>query len=326
MLPSAIRHFVVAFLIAALIFGIVGALGLNWFGKAVREKEKSSVTDNTQNKNDTEQSDEQGNGNGNPLLRGQSFSMLLVLNDYQPGVDYGYPEEYEGIVRPVLKQADSLVYLRFDRENAKLYTSVIPSETVITVDGVTMTVKEAYHYKDAAYLADRLSVLLGIRINYYCDATYDEFVSFVNGAEMGGVTLDLPKDIKITLRSGVSVTLKQGARYLDGEHALALLSSEGIADPQLRSEVRLAFVQTVLEKLTTLDNKMNPDRFYDAVLGKLKTNMTKENLSANTNMVFAYFDLTKENLTVPGVYDGEGNFIVDEEAAQAAFRVGAVLE
>ena len=76
-MPSAIRHFVIAFLIAALIFGIVGAVLLGWFGKAVREKEKSHVTDET--KDALHNDDEDGNVDNldHPALKGQSFSMLF---------------------------------------------------------------------------------------------------------------------------------------------------------------------------------------------------------------------------------------------------------
>ena len=79
-MPSAIRHFVLAFLIAALIFGVVGALGLGWFGKAVREKEKNHITDTTEDEKEDGTGEDQTGQEGRPSLRGQSFSMLLILN------------------------------------------------------------------------------------------------------------------------------------------------------------------------------------------------------------------------------------------------------
>lgn len=326
-MPSAIRHFVLAFLIAALIFGIVGAIGLNWFGKAVREKEKNQITDSTQTEDQDGSGDEQGSASGNPNLRGQSFSMLFILNDYQPDrYQYGVPDSYTGIVHPRLKRADSLVYLRYSRETAKLYAAIIPTDTMLMVDGVAMTAAEAYHYKDGSYLANRLSGLLGVRIHYYVDATYGEFVSFVNSRQMNGVTLDLPQEIKVTLRSGTPVTLKEGYQYLDGERALALLRAGTITDPAVHEKVHLDFVHALLEKLTTLENKQNPEAFYEAVLTKFKTNLNESQLSSNTDMMFAYFDLEKETLTVPGAYDDEGYFVINTEEAVKIFRTGAVLE
>ncbi len=326
-MPSAIRHFVMAFLIAALIFGIVGAIGLSWFGKAVREKEKNKITDTTQTEDDDGAGDEQGSASGNPNLRGQSFSMLLILNDYQPDLyQYGILDNYTGIVHPRLKRAESLVYLRYSRETEKLYTAIIPTDTKLMVDGVAMTAAEAYHYKDGSYLTNRLSALLGVRIHYYVDATYGEFVSFVNSRQMNGVTLNLPQEFKVTLRSGTSVTLKEGYQYLDGERALALLRSGAITDPAVYEKVHLDFVHALLEKMTTLENKQNPDAFYQAVLAKFKTNLNDSQLSSNTDMMFAYFDLEKETLTVPGTYDDKGNFVVNTEEAMKLFRTGAVLE
>ncbi len=326
-MPSAIRHFVLAFLIAALIFGIVGAIALGWFGKAVREKEKNKITDSTQTEDEGGSGDEEQDPSDKPMLRGQSFSMLMILNDYQPDrYDYGIPDDYTGIVRPRLKQATSLVYLRYSRETAKLSAAVIPTDTKLMVDGVVMTAAEAYHYKDGSYLANRISSQLGIRINYYLDATYDEFVSLINGSYMNGITLSLPAEVKVTLRSGTTLTLKEGNQYLDGERALALLGEGVFADKADENKVRLDLSHAILEKLTTLENKRNPKALYEAVLAKIKTNLNENQLTSNTDMMFAYFDLEKETLTVPGAYDDKGYFVINTEEAMKLFRTGAVLE
>ena len=189
-----------------------------------------------------------------------------------------------------------------------------------------MTLAEAYHYKGASYLCDKVSALLGTRINYYCDATYGEFVSFVNGSSMNGITQELPQSITVTLRSGSTVTLKEGKQYLDGERVLALIKNNGISDSKLRTELRVSFAYAILEKLTTLENKLNPEKFYTSVLAPLTTNMSVEQITANLDMIFSYFDLKKEELTVPGEYDVKGNFIVDTEETKKLFRMGAVLE
>ncbi len=326
-MPSAIRHFVVAFLIATLIFGIVGAMALGWFGKAVREKEKSHVTDDTKDETGSGEDDEGSVDSTTPALRGQSFSMLWILNDYQPDrYDYDMPDSYTGVTYPRLKKADTLIYLRFNRENATLYTSVIPVTALVSVDGVPMTLAEAYHYKDASYICDRISQLLGTRITYYCSATYGEFVSFVNGSTMNGVTMELPQDITVTLRSGTTVTLKEGNQYLDGERILALIKVGGISDSQLRNQLRVSIAHAILMKMTTLENKNNPEGFFTSVLAPLTTNLTADQIRANLDMMFSYFELKKEELTVPGKYDVEGNYIVNSEEAKGVFRIGAVLE
>ena len=326
-MPSAFRHFVLAFLIAALIFGIVGAMGRSWFGKAVREKEKNKITDSTQTEDEDGSGDEGQDSSDKPMLRGQSFSILMILNDYQPDrYDYGIPDNYTGIVRPRLKQATSLIYLRYSRETAKLTSAIIPTDTKLMVDGVAMTAAEAYHYKDGAYLANRISSQLGIRINYYLDATYDEFVSIINGSYMNGITLSLPTEVKVTLRSGTSLTLKAGNQYLDGERTLALLGEGVFEDKVHENKVRLEIAHAILEKLTTLENKRNPKALYDAVISRIKTNLTENQLSSNTDMMFAYFDLEQEILSVPGGYDDKGYYVINTEEAMKLFRPGTALE
>lgn len=326
-MPSAIRHFIIAFLIAVLIFGIAGAVLLGWFGQAVREKEKSHVTDNTGEDFGSDSEEDDIGNDFRPTLRGQSFSMLLILNDYQPDrYEYGIPEDYDGIVSERLKKANSLVYLRFSRETATLYTAVIPTETLVTVEGVTMTLAEAYHFTGAQYLCDRVSSLLGTRIHYYCDATYDQFVSLIDGPSMNGVNFTVPEETQVSLRSGTKLTLQQGAQFMDGERLLALLYTGMHESHAWYTQVQAKLAHTLVEKMTTLDNKRNPENFYHSVLAKLNTNFTEDLVAANADMMFAYFELKKEELTLPGVYNKDGNFVIDKERTAEIFRTGATLD
>lgn len=326
-MPSAIRHFVIAFLIATLIFGILGAILLGWFGKAVRENEKSHVTDNTDADLDSDSEEGDTGNNQHTALRGQSFSMLLILNDYQPDrYEYGIPDNYSGIVTPRYKQAQAIVYLRFSRETATLYTSVIPVQTLVTVEGVSMTLAEAYHHTGAQYLCDRVASMLGVGINYYVDATYDQFVSLVDGSAMNGVNLNVPQDLQITLRSGTPLSLKAGTQFMDGERLLALLT----AGQQKRSAwlggVQNELAHILLEELTTLEHKRNPEGFFVSVLSGFSTNLKAELVAANAEMMFAYFDLKQEELTLPGQYNGEGEFVPDISKMAEIYRIGTALE
>lgn len=324
-MPSAIRHFIIAFLIAALIFSILGAIGLSFMGKAVREKEKSHV-DDTQLDDSPDHSDDEGQGSVGPSLKGQSFSLLLILNDYQPDrYEYGYPDNYSGIVYPRLKQATALVYLRFNRENATLYSAVIPPESLVMVEGVEMTLAEAYHHKGAAFVCDRVSTLIGTRIGYYVSAGYNEFVSFINSPKVNGITMTLGEEMDLNLRSGSTVHLQTGSQYLDGERSLALLTASSVKKTALY-ELQRSFAYALLEKLTTLQHKQDPDGFFASVLARFDTNLTAAYVASNTEMMFSYFDLTKNELTVPGNYTTKGDFVVNREETAKLFRVGAVLE
>ena len=326
-MPSAIRHFVIAFLIATLIFGILGAILLGWFGKAVRENEKSHVTDNTGIDLDSDLEEGETGNTQHTTLRGQSFSMLLILNDYQPDrYEYGVPDNYSGIVTPRYKQAQALVYFRFSRETATLYTSVIPVQTLVTVEGVPMTLAEAYHHTGAQYLCDRVSSLLGTAINYYCDATYDQFVSLVDGSAMNGVNLNVPQDLQITLRSGTPLILKAGTQFMDGERLLALLMAGQQNKSSWLTAVQYNIAHILLEELTTLEHKRNPENFYHTVLSPFTTNLKPELMAANAEMMFSYFDLKKEELILPGAYNSDGYFEADNSQTVEIFRTGKVLE
>ncbi|MBE6672708.1 MAG: hypothetical protein E7599_04215 [Ruminococcaceae bacterium] len=326
-MPSAIRHFIIAFIIAVLIFSIAGAVMLGWFGKAVRENEKGRVEDNTGVDFDSDDDEDADANTHRPTLRGQSFSMLLILNDYQPDrYEYGIPDHYDGIFTERLKQAVSLVYLRFSREAATLYTSVIPAQTLINAHGVSMTAAEAYHYFGAEHLCDRISSLLGTRINYYCDATYDQFVSLIDGPAMNGVNFTVPEQLQVSLRSGTKLTLEQGTQFMDGERLLALLSAGNEGGYAWYRQVQASLAHKLLEKLTTLEHKRNPKAFYQTVLSKLATNLSEELVAAGADMMFAYFDLKQEELIFPGEYDKAGNYLPDRAQIAELYRTGAVLE
>jgi anionic cell wall polymer biosynthesis LytR-Cps2A-Psr (LCP) family protein len=253
--------------------------------------------------------------------------MLLILNDYQPDrYEYGIPDNYSGIVTPRYKQAQAIVYLRFSRETATLYTSVIPVQTLVTVEGVSMTLAEAYHHTGAQYLCDRVASMLGVGINYYVDATYDQFVALVDGSAMNGVNLNVPQDLQITLRSGTPLSLKAGTQFMDGERLLALLA----AGQQKRSAwlggVQNELAHILLEELTTLEHKRNPEGFFVSVLSGFSTNLKAELVAANAEMMFAYFDLKQEELTLPGQYNGEGEFVPDISKMAEIYRIGTALE
>ena len=189
-----------------------------------------------------------------------------------------------------------------------------------------MTLAQAYHYSGAEYLCDRVSSMLGTRINYYCDATYDEFVSLVDGPSVNGVNFQVPEDMQVSLRSGTPLTLKAGSQFMDGERLLALLSYGQENKCEWLKDVQAELSHILLEELTTLENKRNPRAFYHTVLTKVSTNFTEDLVAANADMMFAYFDLKQQELALPGAYDTKGNFIVDKERANEIFRTGIVLE
>ena len=92
------------------------------------------------------------------------------------------------------------------------------------------------------------------------------------------------------------------------------------------NEVQNKLAYILLEELTTLEHKRNPEGFFKSVLSGFTTNLKAELVAANAEMMFAYFDLKQQELILPGQYNSEGEFLPDESRMAEIYRSGITLE
>lgn len=209
---SALKNFAVTFLIALLIFGIIGYFATAFVAGTVEsifESEKESL-DEIKNNDTNPTGDESDTSH---VSRGEitadSFNMLLVTTDYLPDTydDYirsaGDLEWYEtqsseatvGLLDGDYRttHVSSIVLVRADKEHEEfVYLYLTPALRVYTNTGYH-TLSEIYYLYGMDRLCEHISALVGMEIDYSFLVSGYNLSTFSTIA--GTVTVNNPKDI-----------------------------------------------------------------------------------------------------------------------------------
>jgi len=147
-------------------------------------------------------------------------TALIMGLDYR---DYETNEKYW--------RSDTMMLLTFDPLTKTAGVLSIPRDLWVAIPGFQHgKINTAYFLGDAYKLpgggaglaVKTVETFLGIPINYYAVIDFDAFVKFID--DIGGLKIDIPQPITITLRGAgphTVKTLKPGIQVLPGEYALA---------------------------------------------------------------------------------------------------------
>ena len=226
---SAFMIFAVTFVIAAVVFGIVGYFATRFVTATVSDILDSEITEldsilsaETETESGTqsgaEGSESSSSDTENPAAEqtpaGESFAFLVITSGYRPELfrDYlpttadldslrskiaGYVTASDsfGVLskRYRERQATSITLVRADKERREYtYTYLSPETRVYTSTGYH-TLGEVYDLYDYTYIPQYVTSLTGVTINYtfLLDGyNFDEFLT-----PMGNVYVYNPKDI-----------------------------------------------------------------------------------------------------------------------------------
>ncbi len=148
---------------------------------------------------------------------------LKVLSsdlDGHPDKDKGYDvwqNSFKGLT-------DTMLLVRFDPQNKKISVLSIPRDTRTYVEGRgVVKINEANYYGGPASSAKSVSGLLGgVGIDRYVTVNVQGIKSLVDA--LGGITLNVPKDMKYTDESQhLYIDLKAGKQLLNGEQIVQYL-------------------------------------------------------------------------------------------------------
>lgn len=318
-MSSQIRNFIIAFVIAAVVFSCVAVVAVEIIDTKVLNPGKDT---------------EEGNGNITPpappedtvakteddIYRGtgSTFNFLLIGTDVETA-DLDIPDD--AVIIPENKtQAVTLLFAMFNKEKNEFVVSPIPVETIISVDGVSMTIGDAYHYKDEKYIADKVSVLIGIAVDYYMSVSIDEFASFVD--YVGGVECNVPVDVDYyDDKQNMSVIVDKGRQNLSGRTALGLLRYRGFdSSMQKNTFVTDLFMQALHNITSDFLNKQQYINLYAFFTQNMKTNFDFNAMKNNVELIFKFTTMTKTNLIYPGEWK-DGYFLPDVEKGNSYFAI-----
>ncbi len=311
---SAVRNFLITFLLSLLIFGMLAYM-LVRFTTSAFELGKIG-TDEETTPEQTEAPETQDAGSVTPDdwidIKGDSFTALLIGIDYQPDVynDYtvssstldqnGFPKEARRI------EADTVILIRVNKETGECIFCAVPAITRITVDGLVCQLQDLYSLKGVNALCDKVMAMTGIPIDYYAVITMSHLSSLID--DIGGITFFVETDMHYVDETiGLNINLRRGSQKLNGKKAVDMLRYFSYADGDTsRRKCAVSFLKELFKKVLA-QNKMENAAFTYASYAKyVETNFTISDLGDYVELLFTYPKMTLRDYTYPGTTVGTG--------------------
>jgi LCP family protein required for cell wall assembly len=212
---------------------------------------------------------------------GSSRVTVLVM-----GLDYDDTEARR------LPRTDSMMLVSMDPQSRTAGILSIPRDMWVNIPGFDYAkINTAYFLGESYQLpgggaglaVQTTQDFIGVPINYYAQIDFDAFVKFID--EIGGITVNVPKKIKVYVMGGITVksnkgtlytreekVLKAGLQKLDGATALAYARDRHTAGGDFdRAQRQQQVVDAVRSKI--LDLNMLPTLIAKAP--KLYTDLSK---------------------------------------------------
>lgn len=237
---SALKNFGVTFLIAALLFGIIGYFTARFVTSTVDDimsDEQNELNEIKQNSDSVALSapdDEDGDEVKMQEKTGDSISFVVITtdfrpdlyDDYSPSLDLMYSVDWDeigskktvGLLNSTYRgyDATSIVYVRIDTEKKEtIYTYFTPELRVFTKSGYH-SLSEVYTLYGAKTVADRINSMTGLKVDY-------TFV--INGynidelqAVLGDVTINNTKDIYADENGKLTTAIETTVERIGDDH------------------------------------------------------------------------------------------------------------
>ncbi len=353
---AAVRNFVIAFLIAAAVFGsiawfITGFIAENVIGIAESpedtgvagpETPPSVVVPPIGNQPETPTYDD---------LDGSSFNILLIGTDYRPDDFNDYIEDLSNgkydvplgfLEKPVRTQnADVLLLVTVSEETRQITFTLIPTNTRVSVNGAYYLLGTRYDKGGCDELVDFVSFLTAVPIDYYIKVNVTDAGSIID--VIGGVEMNVPRDVinpyynpdmtkENAPYSGISgdrdfeteIMIEAGDCLIDSSNIFGLLhyrTNGGSAAE--RTSVLSILARKALEKAVGAEYLPRAAELFSTVVKYAETNMKVGDLTANLGILSHYSEFTVTTLEYPGTTSMLGTsecFIPSLNEAYAMYR------
>jgi LCP family protein required for cell wall assembly len=204
------------------------------------------------------------------------------------------------------KRTDSMMILHVGDNGNSLIS--LPRDSYVTIpsfkgseSGKTFAARgsdklnAAYSIDGATLLVRTVEYNTGLHIDHYAEIGFAGFASLVDA--VGGVTLDIPQDIKDT-KSGAN--FKKGTQTLNGKQALQFVRTRyALAGSDLdRTKNQQKFLNALAKEVATPSTVLNPFKLYPTMSAGLDTLIVDKDMSL--------WDLTSMFWAMKTVSGGDG--------------------
>lgn len=189
---------------------------------------------------------------------------------------------YHALVNSFEGLSDTMLLLRFDPLQEKLTVLSIPRDTRTYIEGYGVgKINHANYQGGPALSASAVSELLGgVEIDRYVRVNVQGIEKLIDA--LGGVTVDVPKDMKYNdFSQHFYVDLKKGRQHLDGDKAVQFLRFryDGLGDIA-RVQRQQLLMRSVVEQALRPATIVKIPKILDVVKSHLDTNLTVKELMA----------------------------------------------
>lgn len=360
---AAVRNFVIAFLIAAAVFGSIA-----WFITGFIAENVIGIAESPNDTGDVgiipSRPIEPQPGGTTPQppmyddLGGESFSVLLIGTDYRPDDFIDYLEDFSNgtytqaglglLTKPIRTQnADLMVLVTVYEETRQITFTLIPANTRVSVNGSYKLLNTCYDKGGVSEIVDFVSYLTAVPIDYYIKTNITEAGNIIDIID--GVDINVPSDIinpyynskrtkENAIYSGITgdrdfetiVAIQSGDRHIDSSNLFALMHYRASNAPEGEREgVLISLARAMLEKAVSTEYISRAADLYSRASKYTESNMTVADLTANLDLFLHYGEFTVTTLTYPGTAATFGDaecFIPSLSEAYAMYRSYRGLE
>jgi polyisoprenyl-teichoic acid--peptidoglycan teichoic acid transferase len=201
--------------------------------------------------------------------------------------------------------SDSMLLLRFDPQQEKLFVLSIPRDTRISLKGHGVSkINHANQYGGPAFAAAAASDLLGgVKIDRYVRVNVQGVEKLIDA--LGGVTVNVPKDMKYNdFSQHLYIDLKKGVQHLDGDKAMQFLRFRyddygDISRVQRQQMLMRSAVEQTLKPATVV----KIPKILSVIQSHLDTNLTVRELMALSNFASQTKRSNVQMMMLPGDFN-----------------------
>ena len=215
---------------------------------------------------------------------------------------------YHELVNSFEGLSDTMLLLRFDPEREKLSVLSIPRDTRVYLDGYGVRkINHANEYGGPALTTAAASDLLGgIQIHRYVRVNVQGIEKLIDA--LGGVTVDVPKDMKYNdFSQHLYIDLKKGRQHLDGDKAVQFLRYryDALGDIS-RVQRQQMLMRSVVEQTLKPATIVKIPKILSVIQSHIDTNLTVQELMGLANFAANTKRSDVKMIMLPGGFSGDG--------------------
>lgn len=196
------------------------------------------------------------------------------------GVDAG---DYANKTTNNPKRSDTMILIRYNPENNKVYMLSIPRDTRVVIDGQKEKLNSAHRIGGVPLAISTIEKMLGLKINYYAKVDYTGFRNCIDA--IGGIDMEIPFDMDYDAYD-ISIHFKKGEIvHMDGKKAEEFVrwrknnDGGGYAMGDLgRAATQQQFMLKIVEKMKTPAGILKVPSLIETASKYVTTNMSPKTM------------------------------------------------